>query len=884
MKSKQTKSKVKSSTWGKRALKITGLVVGLYGLVFFLLPFFALRYVEYWYADQGDNRSLIIKGWTLSPLSGQVQLRDVTARYPNGDKSAEVGAEFVGINIDLSALFAKTIHVQSIGINGLVFRGAQTQDGLSIAGVEIPETPTPAPETTQEPLTNQPETENTSSGILPEGWVLQVDDISLTDNLVRWQQSGLSVAVRLSKFSTGLFDSSSDNDTPVSLAITLESLSIDTEADPIVLNEPVTLTLSGDMQSLLTNPKINGDISLSALNINVPGLESLTLGALDINNASFAMNEQGLSAGLKKLVLKQVAAGLDAEQQAQLEALTIKNVHWNGASNEATLGEVSLKGTSADLDAVKNAGLKQLLIAGIHWRGNEDDVTLEQVTLSELSAELADIKQTTLQTFTANDITVSQLSTEPTAKISSTWLKGLFAKHNTAGDLTLEALSLNSIDANAATQNIGNIALDGLVVMPPSGDQPLVSLTHYDVADINATPASFRSGLHSFYGLVANATRLENGAIAGIPASETSTPEPVKLESESTINTDNKTEDAAFLVEIAGIEMLAPENINNQPSSFYFLDQGIKPSVATKATVLELRTGKIDTAALEKGVELHIVLALDDYSRIRADGVMGLKGEYPEGNIKLNVEQLNLVEFNPYLVQAMGYRLKKGMLQVTSNISISDGQLGGKMVIVLQNSKFEPADTETIDRVSKQISMPVETALSVLKDDNNNIRIEVPLSGDMSQPDVGINDVVNQISKKALKTATLYYLKQSLVPYGQLLSIASFAGDQLFAIRLDDLKYQPEQMELTDEHKAYLDTVGKMMIKKTELELQVCPVAGEQEQKVWGDNWEIEVAKRGASVKAYLAELKDQKERSLSGRITVCTPQKGDKAKVILGV
>jgi hypothetical protein len=300
--------------------------------------------------------------------------------------------------------------------------------------------------------------------------------------------------------------------------------------------------------------------------------------------------------------------------------------------------------------------------------------------------------------------------------------------------------------------------------------------------------------------------------------------------------------------------------------------------------VVELRTGKIDTSALEKGVELHMVFALDAYNRIRADGVMGMKGEYPEGKINLNIEQLNLVEFNPYLVEAMGYRLKKGMLQVTSDISITDGQLGGKMLIVLQNSKFEPADQETIKSLSKQISMPVETALSVLKDDNNNIRIEVPLSGDISQPDVGINDVVNQISKKALKTATLYYLKQSLVPYGQLLSIASFAGDQLFAIRLDDLKYETQQLELTDEHKAYLDTVGKMMIKKSELELQVCPVAGELEQKEWGENWAIEVAKRAASVKAYLSEIKDKKEKSLSGRITVCTPQKGDKAKVILGV
>jgi hypothetical protein len=880
--------------WARGLLVTTGVIIALYIVLFFAFPFFALRYVESWYADQGENRSLLIKGWTLSPLTGEVQLRDVIANYPTGDTTTEVGADFVGINVNLAALFSKTIHIQSVGVDGLVFRGAQSKEGLSIAGVAIP-----ASDDSKESTQEEDSSEASENGPLPEGWTLQVDDIALINNRVRWEQSGLSVAVQLSEFSTGMFKSGTEASTPVALDVTLESLTFDTESTPIVLKQPVTLTLAGDMKSLLTQPNITGDIKLSALDITVPGLQSLALNALEINDASFAMNSEGLSAGLSQLVLKQVMAAIDEQQNAKLEALIVNNVSWSGGLNEARVGDITLQGTHAELESVQNAGLKELLLAGLTWRGNDDEVSFKQITLSELSAEMPDIERATLNSFAASDITVNQLSTEPTATIGSAGLNTLAAKHRTAGDLSLTSIIANTIKANAANQSMADITLEALTVMPPSGDQPLVSLDHYEVTDINATPESFRSGLHRFYGLVANATRLKNGAIAGVPETElvdetaTETATPAESSTENSANNDSANSSAAFAVEIAGVEMIQPtinaENNTNEKSpvtesSIHWVDQAMTPNVSTNVKVVELRTGKIDTSALEKGVELHMVFALDAYNRIRADGVMGMKGEYPEGKINLNIEQLNLVEFNPYLVEAMGYRLKKGMLQVTSDISITDGQLGGKMLIVLQNSKFEPADQETIKSLSKQISMPVETALSVLKDDNNNIRIEVPLSGDISQPDVGINDVVNQISKKALKTATLYYLKQSLVPYGQLLSIASFAGDQLFAIRLDDLKYETQQLELTDEHKAYLDTVGKMMIKKSELELQVCPVAGELEQKEWGENWAIEVAKRAASVKAYLSEIKDKKEKSLSGRITVCTPQKGDKAKVILGV
>ena len=75
-----------------------------------------------------------------------------------------------------------------------------------------------------------------------------------------------------------------------------------------------------------------------------------------------------------------------------------------------------------------------------------------------------------------------------------------------------------------------------------------------------------------------------------------------------------------------------------------------------------------------------------------------------------------------------------------------------------------------------------------------------------------------------------------------------------------------------------------MMKSKTGLELQVCPIASPNDVEVWGDNWATEVKKRAANVKAYLAETTDNNDKSLSGRITLCNPKKGDASRVILGV
>ena len=854
---KHVRHRAKTPLWLKLPLILVAVLVSIYLLVFVAAPFFALRYVEQWYAEQGEGQSLLIGGWTLSPFTGEVELRDVSAVYPVKDSEAEVGADFIGINVNLSALLDQTIHIQSVGVSGLKFRGKQSEEGLSLAGITLPgsdqaEEATPdngeVANESGDQESEQASDQTGSSGPLPEGWSLRVDDISLTDDLIQWQQAGLAVTVELSELSTGLFNSATDDATPLTLDVTLRELSVAIGEESLVLRSPVTLRLQAEAQKVLTQPNISGDISLTALALDAPGIEGVEFNALDIKGASFNLGESGMTAGLRSLLLKNVQAQLPDDEKAQLD---------------------------------------QLMLSQVSWRASEDDVLIKELSLEGFSGNLAGFPELSLAAFTTSEVRVEGLSTQPVADIGRAALETLRARHPEAGVLQLGDLTVIGVQANADEQKVSSLELNALSVTPPGEEVSLASLAHYQITEITATPSGFASGIHQFYGLVSNVTRLADGSIKGVPQAEAeATPESGSgTDSSATEDTTDETaaEAVPFRVQIAGIQLLT-EGDDIPATTFNWTDEAVTPTVNTSGKVLELSTGEIDTEQLESGVDLTLLLALDTYNRIRASGKMGVKGDYPEGKLEVDIDQLNLVDFNPYLVDAMGYRLKKGMLGVDSIISITDGQLGGNVLIKLQNSKFEPADEETIDRLSKQISMPVETALSVLKDDNNNIRIDVPLSGDITQPDVGINDVINQVSRKALRTATLYYLKQSLVPYGQLISIASLAGDQLFAIRLNDLNYEPQQLELNEEHIAYLDTVAEMMSNKPELELQACPVASEQEVAAWGDAWYSEAVKRGAAVKAYLAEKQDKNDKSLSGRVTVCAPQKGDKPEVILGV
>lgn len=332
--------------------------------------------------------------------------------------------------------------------------------------------------------------------------------------------------------------------------------------------------------------------------------------------------------------------------------------------------------------------------------------------------------------------------------------------------------------------------------------------------------------------------------------------------------------------------------LEQKPGIIRFVDTTVEPVFKTDFRIHQLSikpaeihfTGK----ALERTetLEFEIVAGLDEYNKITLSGLMGLtqlKGEYyPEGQMTLSVKQLNLVPFNGYLNQAIGYHANKGMVESDGIIKVSGGKLSGDIKLLVRNSKFEPADQATIKRYSKKISMPLDTALDLLRDDKGNIVLTIPISGDITSPEFGFDDLTSQLSKLALQKGALYYLQQSLQPYTLMISLATYAGEYLMAVRLDALTFPENQAELSPNHMDRIKKVASMMRKKTELELSVCPFVNQNEAKE--SDWKSLAQARSQAVKAELAKVNDKAGVSLSARVTLCKEQIGKQPEVVLGI
>lgn len=513
----------------------------------------------------------------------------------------------------------------------------------------------------------------------------------------------------------------------------------------------------------------------------------------------------------------------------------------------------------------------------------------EQATLSALEFSNIYVNDA-LQV--AGDITLSQLA----------------LKKENSPAVSLEKFQLSGLNANQQQVTATAMVLSDLQI----GENKLASLARYEVADIHfmLNEQQLQTGMHRYAGLIARLEKTADGNIAGLTAAEThvSTPsETTDLTNEArdlitedaaiteelgpTVAEPNKSLDKSFSLVIEGLQQ-----IKDQPSYFEFNDQQVSPAADVRLAIKQLDAGKVDVTfrgeevILKQPIPLKLNVNFDDYDDLSLTAELGLTngemGLTPEGTVELLIDHLDLVPFNGYVADATGYHVLHGSLDLGVNLRINNEHMDGEARIFLRNSKFTPVDQETIDRLSKQVSMPLDTAFSILRDDNNNIRLNLPISGPLHDPDVGLNDLINQLTVLAVQEAVTYYLTQMLQPYTALISISSYAGDYLLAIRLDDLAFEPLQAELTKEHQEYLEKVAGMMAEKENLELKVCGFASEEEHKLLSEkptdnmkNWQSLAKLREVNIQRWF----HQQYQDLVKRVTPCHPQKGEKAVVSLG-
>ena len=170
--------------------------------------------------------------------------------------------------------------------------------------------------------------------------------------------------------------------------------------------------------------------------------------------------------------------------------------------------------------------------------------------------------------------------------------------------------------------------------------------------------------------------------------------------------------------------------------SLAFSDLSLPLPFATNISGLGGTVSTIDSASA-RPAEIRLEGQVDEYGMARIGGSMNLLDPVAHTDVEMEFRNLEMTRLSPYTVQFAGHEIAAGKLDLDLAYGIVDGRLDGRNDIVL-------SDLELGGKVDHPdaASLPLGLAVALLKDSRGVIDIDLPVSGDVNDPEFRIGGVI----------------------------------------------------------------------------------------------------------------------------------------------
>jgi hypothetical protein len=185
----------------------------------------------------------------------------------------------------------------------------------------------------------------------------------------------------------------------------------------------------------------------------------------------------------------------------------------------------------------------------------------------------------------------------------------------------------------------------------------------------------------------------------------------------------------------------------------------------------------------------------------------------------------DLPVLNPYLARLEAFAVTAGRGDVHSDVTIESDELSGQVNVLLSGLEMEStAGGKVFERIDPA-SVPIRTALALLRDRQGNISLTIPLQARTEDPKY---DFIDSFQKDFTRTVTTAGKVAANLP-GKTLDGAVRLLERTVSLlpgvsaeRYAPIEFAPGRDDFTARPLAYLDQIGKRMAKYESLELALC--------------------------------------------------------------
>lgn len=173
-----------------------------------------------------------------------------------------------------------------------------------------------------------------------------------------------------------------------------------------------------------------------------------------------------------------------------------------------------------------------------------------------------------------------------------------------------------------------------------------------------------------------------------------------------------------------------------QNGSLFFSDRSLTPRFETGIEDLNGSISELSSESLSKA-EVDLSGSVDRYAPVSIKGQINPLSEAAFTDITLDFDGIELTTFSPYSGRFAGHRIRKGKLNLDLRYKLNASLLEGENRIFLNQLALG-------DRVDSPdaTGLPVGLAIALLKDRDGNIDLDIPVRGDLDDPEFSLGGVV----------------------------------------------------------------------------------------------------------------------------------------------
>ena len=175
-------------------------------------------------------------------------------------------------------------------------------------------------------------------------------------------------------------------------------------------------------------------------------------------------------------------------------------------------------------------------------------------------------------------------------------------------------------------------------------------------------------------------------------------------------------------------------------------------------------------------------------------------------NLILNIKNLQLKDLSPYSVAYLGCPLTDGTFSFTSENTIRFSQLEGRNNLDL----FNPEVGEKRKDVDAQVKIPLKAALYVLKDKDDKVQFDIPVSGNIDSPEFSYMKIV-------WKTLGNLLVKVATSPFRAVSKSLGVSGN------LEFIAFDPLQAHFNSEQYNTLNKIAEVLQYDTAIVVSFAP-------------------------------------------------------------